>query len=67
MSQDWQADGSVIITLSKRGDPTIYKLHVKELWGEAEEMLDYREISEEVPAYMITRLEEAKHHGKAGG
>ena len=64
MHQEWQADGSVIITLSKKGDATIYKLHVKELFGEAEELLDYQESSGVVPAYIQQRLEEAKQYGK---
>lgn len=39
MSQDWQADGTVIITLSKRGERRIYKLCVQDLYGEHEEVL----------------------------
>jgi len=39
MSQDWQPDGSVIITLSKRGEGKVYKLHVHDLYGEHEQVL----------------------------
>lgn len=32
MSQEWQPDATVIITLSKRGEGKIYKFHVKDLY-----------------------------------
>jgi len=35
----WQADGTVIITLAKRGEGKIYKLHIKDLYGPNEEVL----------------------------
>lgn len=34
-----QPDGSVIITLSRRGEGKIYKLHIKDLYLPAEEVL----------------------------
>lgn len=40
MSQEWQPDGSVIITLSKRGESKIYRFRVKDLYGEHEEVLN---------------------------
>ena len=43
MSQDEQPDGSVLITLTKRGDPHVYKMVVKNLYQPDEEV-----ISEEV-------------------
>lgn len=43
MSQEKQADGTVIITLSKRGDPKTYKMRVKDLYLPTEQV-----ISEEV-------------------
>lgn len=44
MSQDWQPDGSVIITLSKRSEGKIYRFCVKDLYGEKEEVLSDEEI-----------------------
>jgi len=38
MSQEEQADGSVIVTLTKRGDPLVYKMKVKNLYGKEEEV-----------------------------
>ena len=43
MSQDWQPDGSVIVTLTKRGESKVYRFQVKDLYGPNEEV-----ISEEV-------------------
>lgn len=40
MSQEWQPDGSVIITLSKRGEDKVYRFRVKDLYGENEQEVD---------------------------
>lgn len=40
MNQEWQPDGSVIITLHKRGDENIYRFRVKDLYGENEQEVD---------------------------
>ena len=39
MHQEWQPDGSVIVTLSKRGEGKIYRFRVKDLYGENEKVL----------------------------
>jgi len=38
MNQEEQPDGSVIVTLVKRGDPHVYKMKVKNLYGKDEEV-----------------------------
>ena len=45
MSQEWQPDDTVIITLSKRGEGKVYKFQVKDLYGENEEVL-WEEVKE---------------------
>ncbi len=40
MNQERQPDGSVIITLSKRGEGKVYRFRVKDLYGENEEVLE---------------------------
>ena len=40
MSQDRQPDGSVIITLVRRGEGKTYRFRVKDLYGENEEVLE---------------------------
>jgi len=37
MSQEWQPDGSVIITLSKRGEHKVHRFRVRDLYGPNEE------------------------------
>jgi len=44
ISQEEQPDGSVIITLSKRGEGKIYKFRVKNLYGEHEEVFEHEVI-----------------------
>ena len=36
MSQSLEPDGSVLVTLSKRGDPHVYKMRVKDLYKPTE-------------------------------
>ena len=40
MNQEWQDDGSVIITLSKHGEKKVYKFKVKDLYKPTEEVLE---------------------------
>lgn len=39
MNQEGQPDGSVLVTLSKRGEGKTYKFRVKDLYGKNEEVL----------------------------
>lgn len=39
MSQEWQPDGSVIITLTRRGEGKTYKLRIKDLYLPTEQVL----------------------------
>ena len=64
MHQDWQPDGSVIITLTKRGEGKSYRFHVKDLYSENEEVLSHEVIPHQVPEWVTQRIEEAKKHGK---
>ena len=40
MNQEWQEDGSVIITLSKRGEEQVYKFRVRNLYQPDEQEVD---------------------------
>jgi len=56
-----QPDGSVIITLSKRGEDKTYRLKVKGLYEENEEVLEHEIIeSSKIPKHIKDRMEEAK-------
>lgn len=62
MSQSWQPDGSVIITLSKRGENKTYRFKVKDLYGEHEELLEHKVIPTKIPQWIKDRVKEAKEH-----
>ena len=62
MNQEWQPDGSVIITLSRRGEDKSYRFRVKDLYGENEEVLEHEVIEHKVSKHIKDRMEEAKKH-----
>ena len=62
MRQEWQPDGSVIITLSKRGEDKSYRFRVKDLYGENEEVLEHKVIEHKIPPWIEKRMKEAKEH-----
>lgn len=64
MDQEWQPDGSVIITLSKVGEGKTYRFRVKDLYGKDEEVLEHKVIGTKPPKYLVKRMKEAKKHGR---
>ncbi|GAI79228.1 unnamed protein product, partial [marine sediment metagenome] len=52
MNQEWQPDGSVIITLSKRGENRAYRFRVRDLYGEHEEVLEHKVIPTGPPPWL---------------
>ena len=66
MGQEQQPDGSVIITLSKRGENVVYRFRVKDLYGEHEQVLEHEVIPTRPPQWIIDRMEEAKKHATEG-
>ncbi len=60
MNQEWQPDGSVIITLSKDGENKIYRFKVRDLYGEHEEVLQHKVIPAGPPPWVLDRMKEAK-------
>ena len=60
MSQEWQPDGSIIITLSKRGENKTYRFRVKNLYKENEKVLEHEVIEAKIPKFLEDRMEEAK-------
>ena len=60
MQQEGQPDGSVIITLSKRGEHKAYRFKVKDLYGEHEEVLEHKVIPTGPPQWVLDRMKEAK-------
>ena len=60
MSQEWQPDGSVIITLSKRGENKTYRFRVKNLYKENEKVLEHEVIETKIPKYIQDGMREAR-------
>ena len=61
MIQEWQPDGSVIITLAKDGEKKSYRLKVKDLYGQNEEVLEHEVIPTGPPQWVLDRMKEAQH------
>ena len=66
MEQEHLQDGSVIVTLTKRGENKSYRFRVKDLYGENEKLLEHEVIKHKQPQWIKDRIEEARSHGKPG-
>ena len=64
MTQEGQPDGSVVVTLSKRGENKSYRFRVKDLYGQNEEVLEHQVLPAGPPQWVKDRMEEAQEHGK---
>ena len=62
MNQERQPDGSIVVTLSKRGEGKIYRFHVQNLYKENEEILEHEVIDKKPPGYILDRMKKAKEH-----
>lgn len=61
MNQEWQPDGSVIVSLTQERKHKTYRFRVKDLYGENEEVLEHRVIPTGAPQWVKDRMEEAQH------
>lgn len=66
MKQERQPDGSIIVTLSKRGEDKVYRFRVKDLYGEHEEASEYEEIEIKPPMHILDRTKETKGERREG-
>lgn len=60
MNQEWQPDGSVIITLSKEGEGKSYRFRAKNLYKENEEVLEHEVIESKPKDFILRRMKQAK-------
>jgi len=58
-NQEWQLDGSVIVTISGGKSGRTDRMHIRNLWGEHEEVLDEKRVEDGPPPWLKDRLEEA--------
>lgn len=63
IDQQWQDDGSVIVTVSGGKPERVHRLHVVDLNKEAEEVLIEIEDKVGPPAWLKKRLKAAKEEG----
>jgi len=59
MWQEWQSDGTVIVTISGGRAGQVHRMHIRDLWGPDEEVLDERLIPPGPPPHIAARLQEA--------
>lgn len=59
MSQEWQPDGTVILTVSGGKSGQVHRLHVRDLWGENEEVVTEETIHPGPPPHIAARLAQA--------
>jgi hypothetical protein len=65
MHQDRQPDGTVIVTISGGRSGQHHRMHVRDLWGEQEEVLTEEAIHPGPPPHIQARFDELKEHADA--
>ena len=60
MSQEWQDDGTVILTLHRHADSHAVRLHVSNLYGPLEMILAEDTVPIGPPAHILARQQEAQ-------
>jgi hypothetical protein len=65
MNQEWQSDGTVIVTISGGPSGQTHRLHIRDLWGENETVLQEEAIHPGPPPHIAARLAEVGAHGDA--
>lgn len=58
MTQEWQSDGTVIVSLYKHNDDKIHRLHIKNLYQENEELIKDEIVTAKVPNHILNRMRE---------
>lgn len=59
MNQEWQPDGTVIITLSGGRLNRSHRLHIRNLWKDNEEVINEEEVNSDTPEHIQQRFKEA--------
>jgi len=60
MSQEWQADGSVIVTVSGGRSGQVHRMHIRDLWGGHEQVLTEEQGDSNPPPHIAARLAEVR-------
>lgn len=67
MNQEVQPDGSIIITLNKRGEDKTYKFRIKNLYQENEEVMEHEIRDTRAPKFVLDRMKQARKEIQGGG
>jgi len=65
LSQEWQPDGTVIVTVSGGRSGQVHRMHIRDLWGEDEEVLTEEIVHPGPPPHIAARFDELKEHAHA--
>jgi len=60
MSQAHQPDGTVVVQISGGKSGQVHMMHIRDLWGEHEEVLTEERLPEGPPPHIAARLAEVK-------
>jgi len=64
MHQEVLLDGTIKVTLTKKGDKKAYRFQVKGLYTENEEVIEYEEANISPPSHILKRMKEAKKNAR---
>jgi hypothetical protein len=60
MGQEWQPDGTCIVTISGGKSGQVHRMHILHLWGEDEQVLTEERVPEGPPPHIAKRFDELK-------
>jgi len=60
LSQKWQPDGTVAVQISGGKSGQVHIMHVRDLWGEHEQVLTEVRLPEGPSPHILARFDEAK-------
>ena len=58
LDQDWQPDGTVIVTVSGGRSGQLHRAHIRDLWGKDEEVITEESVHPGPPPHIAARLAE---------
>lgn len=56
LNQEWQPDGTVIVTVAGGRSGQVHRLHMRDLWGKDEEVLTEESVDPRPPPHIAARL-----------
>ena len=63
LRQDWQLDGTVIVTISGGKSGQVHRCHIRDLWGKDEQVITEETLHPGPPPHIAARLAEVNKEG----